>query len=190
MGIRGLEVKGLSPQQGVRPLQTSAYYTGLYYDPLAELYYYAQYNAATGRIDVYEWTAQGYVYATSWVPAPKCLEVTVGDKLRIYADFYYTGPEFTGELYGAIGTHGIGFDEKTYNVATLSLPQCLAETHFTNKYVDVQVKNVLGWHYYSIYIKARDGIGNVISPYYEDALLIVGVEPEFTEFKIYDFVKV
>ena len=171
---------------------------GYYYEPATGYYWYIYTDPATGLTHCYRYdvSAAAYVYAlsTRWVTAPKTIELTVGDKLRIYADFYYVGSAFSGKLYGAIGQKGVGgsFDEILNSSVSLSLPKCDSSTRFTDKYVDISITSAIAAGTYAIYIKITDGISLVLdktlSSYYENAVKIVGVEPTFTEFSI-DFEK-
>lgn len=194
--IETLQISGLEGEVLANPNPENGYY----YDAATDTYWYIYIDPATGLTHSYYYSiaAAAYVYAfsTRWVTAPKTIELTVGDKLKIYADFYYIGPIFSGKLYGAIGSKGIGdiFNEVIHNSISLSLPKCDSSTHFQDKYVEIPITTALAAGTYAIYIKITNGVSleldKTISSYYEDAVSIVGVEPTFTEFEIKDYMKV
>lgn len=173
---------------------------GYYHEAATDTYWYIYTDPTTGITHHYRYevAAADYVYAlsTRWVAAPKTIEMTVGDTLKIYADFYYVGPVFSGKLYGAIGQRAIGgiFNEVIHNSISLSLPKCDTSTRFQDKYVQIPITTALASGDYAIYIKITDGVSleldKTLSSYYENAVRIVGVEPTFTEFAIKDYVKV
>lgn len=191
--IQGLQISG---QQGVRA--SSAPANGYAYDPVTGEYWYIYTDPATGKTSWYRYDVSAAVYAhifdTEWGVAPKTIEMVRGDTLRIYADFYYIGPAFSGKLYGAIGTHDAldTFGEVLKVEGTLSLPKCDSSTHFIDRYVDIPITSAISAGTYAIYIKIIDGLGLVlhetISLCYENAVSIVGVTPSFSEFDI-DFTK-
>ena len=188
--IRALQISGL--QGAVLAVANPA--NGYFYEPTTGYYWYIYTDPATGLTHCYRYdvAAAAYVYAlsTRWETAPKTIELTVGDKLRIYADFYYVGPVFSGKLYGAIGSKGIGdsFDEILNSSIALSLPKCDSSTRFTDKYVEIPITSAIAAGTYAIYIKITNGVSleldKTLSSYYENAVKIVGVEPTFTEFSI------
>lgn len=194
--IQTLQVSGLEGTVLANPNPVNGYY----YEAATDTYWYIYTDPATGLTHYYRYSvaAAAYVYASStrWVTAPKTIELTVGDTLKIYADFYYVGPIFSGKLYGAIGQRGIGdsFDEILHNSVSLPLPKCDTSTRFQDKYVEISITTALAAGDYAIYIKITNGVSleldKTISSYYEDAVSIVGVEPTFAEFEIKDYVKV
>ena len=197
MDVKALQISGL---EGAALARADPVATGYYYEPATGYFWYIYTDPVTGLINYYRYdvSAAAYVYAlsTRWVVAPKTITLIVGDKLRIYADFYYVGPAFSGKLYGAIGQKGTfdSFDEILNNSIALSLPKCDSSTRFTDKYVEIPITSAIAAGTYAIYIKITDGVDleldKTLSSYYENAVKVVGVEPEFTEFKITDFVKV
>lgn len=141
--------------------------------------------------------AQLQPLATRWVSAPKTVDVATGDTLRIVVDFYYRGPAFSGQLYGAIGQRWLGsdvFDEILNSQVALTIPQCTAITRITGKAVTVPITSAISAGTYAIYAKIVNGIGVILdqtlTSYYENAVRVVGVTPEFSQFVIDDYVKV
>jgi len=152
------------------------------YDPVAQTVYHYLWNPARG---VY-----ALAFATSWVPAPKVVNVRYTQKLRVIASFNYTGPAFSGLLYGAIGRRVLtGFDELVSATSPLSLSEALTPVAKTAT-VDIPITDALpAGENYSIYVKIIDEAGRIlaISDYLENAVHVVEVVPEFTEFKIIEY---
>lgn len=190
MEVKALQISGLQGAALARADPTNGYY----YETATGDYWYIYTDPTTGLTHYYRYSvsAAAYVYAlsTRWVSAPKTITLTVGDKLRCYADFYYVGPAFSGKLYGAIGSRGIGdsFNEKLHNDIALSLPKCDSATRFTDKYVEIPITSAIAAGTYAVYIKIIDGVAleldKTLSSYYENAVEIVGVAPTFTGFDI------
>ncbi|HCP60316.1 MAG TPA: hypothetical protein DIT43_01900 [Dehalococcoidia bacterium] len=155
------------------------------YDPATGMLYHYLYDPSRG---VY-----ALVFATGWVPAPKLVNVSYGDKLRITAAYVYQGPAFSGTLYGAIGQKVVStFDEilaaqSTISVTEKTSPATLQAT------VDIPITTAIaGGKNYAIYVKIRDsgGATKIISDYYENAVYVVGAEPAFSALTITDYIKV
>lgn len=155
------------------------------YDPYTGILYHYLYDPT---LRVY-----ALVFATGWVSAPKLVNVEYGDTLKIIASFTYTGPAFSGVLYGAIGTKTVNiFDEIVTKTSPLSLPKATTPTAKTAS-VEIPITTVLAaGKDYCIYVKIQDAAGKdvVISDYLENAVHVVELVPTFTEFKISDYVKV
>ena len=141
--------------------------------------------------------AQLQPLATRWVAAPKTVDVSTGDTLRIVVDLYYRGPAFSGQLYGAIGQRWLGsdtFDEILNSQIALTIPQCTAITRISGKAVTIPISSALAAGTYAIYAKITDGVSLILdqtlTSYYENAVRVVGVTPEFSQFVIDDYVKV
>jgi len=155
------------------------------------------YDPRTQTIYHYLWDPTRGVYAlafaTSWVPAPKVVNVKYTQKLRITASFNYTGPSFSGFLYGAIGQRILtAFDELVSATNPLSLPETPTPTAKTAT-VEIPITTVLtAGRDYSIYVKIIDEAGKTlaISDYIENAVHVVEIVPEFTEFKIVEYIVV
>lgn len=200
--IQSLQVSGLQGGALARANPVNGYYQ----DPITGEYWYAYTDLATGLIHWYKYSvsAAAYVYAlsTRWVVAPKTIEMTVGDTLHIYADFYYVGPQIVAgddyHIHGAIGNRDGGdgaFDETVNNRVSLTLPKCVSSTRFTDKHVDIPITSALLAGTYAIYIKIIGPglpleLDKTLSSYYSSAVRIVGIEPVFTEFSILDYSKV
>jgi len=152
--------------------------------------------------DGYKW----YLYSAGvyvplggrWEPAPKTVNVTAGDSLRILMSFYYSGPAFSGHLYGAIGNkagiYPYYFDEILYARVVLALPEHATPHLFLDKNVDIPITTALaGGHSYAIYAKVEEGGADVdvdMSVYLEDAVAVAGADILFSDFTIIDFNKV
>ena len=130
------------------------------------------------------------VMPLGWVPAPKVVEVEHQDTLRIRASFTYVGPEFRGYFHGAIGARvGWMFDEIVVTREPFSLGEHQEPTRL-GFFVDIPITTALAaGHYYSIYVKIVDEAGNdmAFSPFYENAIFVVRVEPEITDLVIEDY---
>jgi len=152
------------------------------FDPYTGTIFHYRYDPSLG---VY-----ALVFATGWVPAPKTVNVKYTQKLKITASFYYSGPAFSGVLYGAIGQRTLNvFDEIVSATSPLSLPETPTPTAKTAS-VEMPVTTALAaGKNYSIYVKIRDAAGKdmAISDYLENAIYLVEVKPEFTEFKITEY---
>ena len=172
-------------------------FSGWYRDPVTGQQYY--YDAVQNQWYVY---AAGYLYALGYMnPAPKQVTLAPGDKLKITLSFKYTGPAVTGvSSRYCIGAYGAtGFDEKIYLTPTFNIPANLTATPVTvTNEATFTLPASPGADWDDIYVKIWGGTpsigGSELSPNYifgyENALIIVGITPVITEFKILDFVKV
>ena len=134
-------------------------------------------------------------------PAPKQVSLAPGDRLRITLSFKYTGPAVSGVTgYYCIGVYGtFGFDEKMVGQTTFSIPQVVSSPsapNVTDSYT-FTIPTSVGTNWDDIYVKIFGGspsiAGQATTPYlfgYENALVIAGIQPNITEFKIADFAKV
>lgn len=184
-----------------RTLQISAgqlVASGWYYDAATGKRYY--YNALQNQWYIY---AAGYLYPLGYMKAaPKQVTLAPGDKLKITLSFQYTGVAVTGvSARYVIGVFGaLGFTEKLYATTTFNIPENLSATPVTvtsSATLTLPAAGV-GADWTDIYVKMWGGTPDIggseeIPAYifgYENALVLVGLEPLITEFKILDFVKV
>lgn len=192
--IQALQISAL---EGAAPAVANpvAYTTGYYYDETTGDRYYLYTDPVTGITDWYKYSvsALGYVYAQSTIPAPKTIQVMVGDRVRVYASFSYRGDAFSGKLHAGASMGSPLWIETFKSDATLSLPKCTSVTPFTDRYADLIVPSGASQGYYYIYLKITDGVslvlGKTLTPWYENALEVIGVTPEFSAFEI-DFSKI
>ncbi len=126
-------------------------------------------------------------------PAPKQVTLAPGEKLRINMSFKYSGPAITSAIcYYSIGVYGLfGFDEKMVGQNSKSLPQYTTPTQVTDSYTFTLPTGV-GNDWDDIYCKIYGGTPGVPQTLfgYEQALLIVGKDPNISEFMIADFARV
>jgi len=173
----------VAQQVSLNPLVVGEYY--YLYDPYTGILYHYRYDPSLG---VY-----ALVFATGWIPAPKLVNVEYTDKLKITASFYYTGPAFSGRLYGAIGQKVVTvFDEIVAATSPLSLPDTPTAALKTAS-VEIPITTALAaGKNYAIYVKIQDAANKdmVISDYLENAVYVVEKVPTFTQFQITDYVKV
>jgi hypothetical protein len=165
--------------------------SGWYYDPVIGKQYY--YSALQNQWYIY---VSGLLYALSYMnPAPKQVSLAPGEKLKITLSFKYIGPAVTGVASRyVIGVYGAaGFDEKVYATSTLAIPANLTATPVTvTQDATLTLPASPGADWDDIYVKISGGtpsIGEYLFGY-ENALILVGLAPAITEFKILDFVKV
>jgi hypothetical protein len=164
--------------------------SGWYYDKTTGQRYY--YDAVQNQWYVY---AAGYLYALAinMNPAPKQVSLAPGEKLKITLSFKYTGPAVSGVASRyAIGVYGaLGFDEKAYVASTLNIPANPTTTPITvtQDATLTLPSSGVGADWNDIYVKISTATWEYFFGY-ENALIIVGLQPTITEFKILDFVKV
>lgn len=171
-------------------LDPPQYATGWYRDPATGQYYY--YEATNKKWYIY---SAGYLYplAIAEESAPKTVTVKAGDSLKISISYKYTGPASTGvEEYFSIGyKDALGYHPKVTGTNSRNLPVCGTPTAFTSeKTLVIPVGVGLNWNH--IECKVWHGSPEVPETglRYINALEIVGVEAEITEFSIVDYVKV
>jgi len=163
--------------------------SGWYYDPATGQRYY--YDTIQKQWYVY---AAGYLYplATWMYPAPKQVSLAPGERLKITLSFGYTGPALTVSTRYIIGVYGAaGFTEKVYEQKSLSIPANPTTTPITvtqDSTLTLPTTGV-GADWDDIYVKMWTSTWEYFYGY-ENALVIVGLQPAITEFKILDFVKV
>ncbi len=188
--FQALQVESNQPDQG---LLVEGWYldpnTGqpVFYDPVPRNFY-----ALSGGI---------YIPLAYMNPAPKQVTLAPNDRLRIDVSFKYTGPAVNGaNIRYCVGPYGtFGFSEQLVAVETFNIPQVVtppSSPNVTNSHTFTIPANV-GTDWTSIYVKMYGGtpsLGSELIPTYifgyQDALIIVGTQPNITEFKIADFAKV
>lgn len=163
----------------------TVYATGWYQDPAGQQYYY---DALIKQWYVY---SAGLLFALSFVPepAPKVVAVSPGDTLRITIKYKYSGPARTVTERAAVGIYGtFGFDEKVYKQQTYAWPEAVTPTLRTTSF-DIVIPDNVASNWDDIYAKVS--LPEIEAFFgYENALSIVAIIPEFTEFTIDDYVKV
>lgn len=166
--------------------------SGYYYDPITGQKYY--YDATINQW--YSVSATGLLYALAAYmnPAPKQVSLSPGEKLKVTITYKYAGPAVTGAVERfCIGVYGVlGFDEKVYGTNTKNLPQYTTPTLITSEHTLTLPATGVGFDWNDIYAKISGGSPSVPESLfgYENALIIVGVQPIITEFKILDYAKV
>jgi len=189
-----MELKTLALDLGVvRVLQDGAdppqYAAGWYIDPETGQRIY--YDPDTQKF--YNLAGGVYIPLGYMNPAPKQMTLAIGDKLRITMSFKYSGPQVSGAVcYYSIGVYGaFGFDEKLVGQNSKSIPQYTTPTEVTDSYTFTIPSNV-GSDWDDIYCKIYGGSPSVPQNLfgYENALILAGLEPTISDFKILDFAKV
>jgi hypothetical protein len=188
-----MTIKTLQVSLGSISLGQQLAASGWYTDPATGQRYY--YNAVQNQWYV---SVGGYFYpisalAVNMNPAPKQVPLAPGEKLKITLSFGYTGPAVTGVASRyAIGVYGgAGFDEKVYIASTLNIPANPTTTPITvtqDGTLTLPVSGV-GANWDDIYVKISTSTWEYFYGY-ENALIMVGLQPAITDFKILDFVKV
>jgi hypothetical protein len=168
-----------------------AYTSGWYRDPNTGQYYY--YAAETRTWYIY---SAGYLYPLSiaWETAPKVVDIARGDTLRIEYSYKYSGPAVTVEEYAAVGVYGwAGLDEKVAKSKTYNWPETTTPTERSSS-LDIVLPSTAETNWDDIYAKVcKDSCslgGYELGLGYENALDIVTVEAEFSEFAIVDYARV
>ena len=165
---------------------------GWFQDPATGQWYYID---EEGRRYIY---AAGYIYPMmQWEPAPKVVNVSHGDTLRILVSFKYSGPAKTCKLRGCIGNLGLWdiFDEVLWQwCPSFTIPGSTTPTTRTSQ-VDIPITTAIAaGKSYSIYTKLEDGIsfteGLTGSVALKDAVFVVSAEPTFSDFVITNYQKV
>jgi len=125
--------------------------------------------------------------------APKQVTLGPGEKLKITISYKYSGPAVTGAVERfCVGVYGaFGFDEKLVGTNTKNLSQSTSPVSYTGEYTFTIPTNV-GADWDDIYCKISGGSPSVPETLfgYENALIIAGLQPTISEFKILDYVKV
>ena len=181
----------------LRPLQLSlgsvtspVYSTGWYQDPTTGQYYYYDSDSRRWYIQV---AGQLYPLSIASETAPKTVAIAPGDKLKITLSYRYVGPPSAGvEEYFSVGYHdGIQYRPKVVGTNSRSLPQCSTPTEFSSEKTLTIPSNV-GDNWTYIECKVWHGTPDVPETglRYRDALSIVGITAEITDFTIEDYVKV
>jgi hypothetical protein len=168
------------------------YTAGWYWDPQTGMRVYYDPNTR----NFYTMAGGVYIPLGYMNPAPKQVAVAPGDRLKISISFKYTGPSITGVTgYYSIGVYGaLGFNEQMVGQTTFNLPQVTtppAAPNGSDSYT-FTIPTSIGTDWDDIYVKIFGGTPSIAQQLfgYENALLIAGIQPSITEFKIADFVKV
>ena len=184
-------IRTLQLNLGTLAASASGYTTGWYRDPDTGQYYY--YDAGTKTWYTY---SAGYLYPLSiaWETAPKTVNIAPGDTLRIEYSYRYEGPAVSVTEYAAIGVYGwAGLDEKVYKSKSYSWQETSTPTKRSSS-LDIVLPGNTAVNWNDIYAKVCKGSCTPgvyeLGLGYEDALNIVSVEGEFTEFSIGDYAKV
>lgn len=164
-------------------------------NPVVAGQYRYLYNPYTGTLYHYRYDPSlgvyALVFATGWVTAPKTVNVEYTDTLRITASFSYSGPDFSGIFYGAIGQNIVGvFDEIVNNEKSIGPYTETVTPVPKEEYIDIPITTVLAaGKDYAIYVKIMDANRSdlVISDYLSGAVHVVELVPTFTEFAITDY---
>jgi hypothetical protein len=159
--------------------------TGWYRDPSTGQYYY--YNAEARQWYIY---TAGYLVPLSVPkePAPKVVNIAAGDTLRIEYSYRYCGPAISVTEYASLGYTTLGiYDEIVSKGKSRSLPLSTTPTTFTG-YIDLVMPTPAQTKWNDIECKVFNG-GEELGINYQDALNVVAVDAEFTEFSIIDYSK-
>jgi len=174
----------------ISAMQVTGYTTGWYRDPITGQRYY--YDAENKKWYIY---AAGLLQplAIAEQSAPKTVTLQAGDSLKISISYRYTGPAITGaEEYFSIGYKDVlGYHPKVEGTNTRNLPVCATAMPFTAEKTLVVPSNVAAdWNH--IECKVWHGTPDVPETglRYINALAIVGIVANITEFTIVDYVKV
>ena len=173
-------------QLSLGSLEASQYQAGWYQDPISGQYYY--YDTLTRQWYIY---SAGYLHPLS-VPketAPKVVDIAPGDTLRIEYSYKYQGPAISVTEYASVGKTIAGiYDEKVHQSRNRDLPRSdILTTHSGN--LDLVLPATAATDWSDIEAKVFDG-GKELGVNYQNALNVIGVTPEFTEFAIVDYSKV
>jgi hypothetical protein len=172
------------------------YTAGWYVDPNTGQQVY--YDPATRNF--YTQAGGIYVPMSYMNTAPKQVTVAPGDNLKITVSFKYTGPAITGAcIRYCVGVYGtFGFTEDLVAIESFNIPQVVTPpsvANVSNSHTFAIPTNI-GSDWNDIYVKMYGGtpsLGSDVVPSYifgyENALIIVGTQPNITEFKIADFAK-
>ncbi len=163
------------------------YATG-YYQFEGQWYYY---DATIGQWYIY---SAGLLYPLkiTEVSAPKVVTIAAGDKLKITISYTYTGPASVGvEEYFSIGSKvALQYWPKVVRRHSRNLPVTGAPTEFTwSEALTIPTNVEDDWTY--IECKVWHGTPDVPETgiRLRDALSVVAVTPEITNFSIDDYVK-
>ena len=181
-----MTVKTMELSLGTIGILGYSYQTGWYRDAATGQDYY--YDAPTGQWYIY---SAGLLYPLSITaePAPKVVAVAPGDTLRITISYKYSGLAQTITERAAVGTYGMfGFDEKAFKSQTHVWPETVVPTLRTTN-LDVVIPTQVAANWNDIYAKVSTPVIEAFFCY-ENALSIVGITPEFSDFGITEYVVV
>jgi hypothetical protein len=119
------------------------------------------------------------------------VQVTAGDKLRVYCRYSHIGEADSQPLYAAIGNSGwAGFNEILHGSKTLSVPED-AGWQSREDYVDISITTGISAGVYDLYAKIGGAVPKVISPTLEDVVEVTQIgDSEFGEISIINYGKV
>lgn len=170
----------------VLELSLTTYAMGWYQDPNTGQYYY--YDSTTGRWYV---SSLGVLVPLS-VPklsAPKVVNISGGQTLRISYSYKYVGGSLTVTEYASIGrTYLLVYDEKVANSKSRAIGPASTPALYSGT-IDLVMPASPDPSWNDIECKVFGG-GLELGVNYQDALNVVGVEPQLSEFTIVDYNKV
>ena len=119
------------------------------------------------------------------------VQVTAGDKLRIYCRYTHIGKADSQPLYAAIGNDGtFGFNEILHASKTLSVPED-ASWQTREDYVDISITTSISTGVYDLYAKIGGTFPKVISPTLQDVVAVSQIgDSDFGEISITNYTKV
>jgi len=157
-------------------------------DPITRTVYLWEYKPEIGLFYL--------VFTLTWEPAPKIVEVTYEQTLRVDCQVDFRGAkDFKGYLYAAIGSRILdtAFDEILTDKKDIAISA--SKEWITWKSLDhdvspkIKITKEIEPGTYHLYAKIMDEAGKdvIISPYYENAIKVIPIA-EFRELKIVDYV--
>ena len=117
------------------------------------------------------------------------VDIAAGDTLRIEYRYRYSGPAMNVTEYASLGYTTLGiYDEIVHKSKSRSLPQSASPTEYTGS-IDLVMPTPAETKWNDIEAKVKNG-GKELGLNYQNALNVVSVTPEFSEFAITDYNKV
>ena len=178
-----MALKTLQLDLGV--LDPPEYTTGWYRDTVTGQYYY--YDDPTKTWYIY---SAGLLHPLA-VPketAPKVVDIMPGDTLRIEYSYKYAGPAISVTEYATIGyTITFVYNEKVVKSKGRSLPQSTTPQVYSG-FLDLVLPADAGTNWNDIEAKVFNG-DKKLGINYQNALNVIGIEVDFSEFSIVDYYK-